>query len=303
MQSGCAIMHSANWDDLRFVLAVVDGGSAKAAAAALDVDHTTVLRRVSALEKHYGVKLFDRDQSGYRPTPTCHAIVEIARSVSHSVADIEQEILGRHRRLEGRVKLTTTDTIYLCGLEDMIAEFGTLHPDIVIETHVTNAKLDIARYAADIAVRPSRAPPQWLTGRRATGLSFALYGATAEFADTDDPLAEQCALVVLGEALAGSPAHGWINENVLSDRIVLRADSFALVPTMLLSGRRLGIMPCCMGDARDGLMRIGPVRREMDTFIWVLTAQGHQSPQRVRTLCDFLARALRRRKATMEGRP
>jgi DNA-binding transcriptional LysR family regulator len=143
-----------------------------------------VLRRVSALEKHYGVKLFDRDQSGYRPTPTCHAIVEIARSVSHSVAEIEQEILSRHRRLEGRVKLTTTDTIYLCGLEDMIAEFGTLHPDIVIETHVTNAKLDIARYAADIAVRPSRAPPQWLTGRRVSGLSFALYGATAEFADT-----------------------------------------------------------------------------------------------------------------------
>lgn len=296
-------MHSANWDDLRFVLAVVDGGSAKAAAAALDVDHTTVLRRVSALEKLYGVKLFDRDQSGYRPTPTCHAIVEIARSVSHSVSEIEQEIIGRHRRLEGRVKLTTTDTIYLCGLEEILAEFGALHPDIVVETHVTNAKLDIGRYAADIAVRPSRAPPQWLTGRRVCGLSFALYGARDEFAGVDDPLAEQCSWVGLGEALTGSPPHGWISENVLPERIVLRADSFALVPTMLLMGRRLSIMPCCMGDSSDGLMRIGPVRRDMDSFVWVLTAQGHQSSQRVRTLCDFLARALRRRKSAMEGRP
>ena len=57
-------MDNLDWNDLRYVLAVARAGSAAGAARALGVSHTTVLRRVQALEQGVGTALF-----GSRPTP------------------------------------------------------------------------------------------------------------------------------------------------------------------------------------------------------------------------------------------
>src|SRR4051812_49883877 len=54
-----------DWDDFRFVLAIVRGGSVSAAARQLGVDHATVIRRVDRLEHTLSAKLFDRRKTGY----------------------------------------------------------------------------------------------------------------------------------------------------------------------------------------------------------------------------------------------
>ena len=57
-----------NWDDLQVFLAVVRAGRVSAAARRLDVEHTTVARRLAALETALGVPLFYRTASGYELT-------------------------------------------------------------------------------------------------------------------------------------------------------------------------------------------------------------------------------------------
>src|SRR5207237_255056 len=58
-----------DWNDARLVLAVARAGGLVAAAKALRVDHSTVFRRLSALEARLG-PLFERGPGGiYRPTP------------------------------------------------------------------------------------------------------------------------------------------------------------------------------------------------------------------------------------------
>ena len=50
-------MHSENWDDLRFVLAVAETGTVSGAARLLGVNHATVLRRVAAFETRHAALL------------------------------------------------------------------------------------------------------------------------------------------------------------------------------------------------------------------------------------------------------
>jgi DNA-binding transcriptional LysR family regulator len=57
-------MHDLNWDDLRFFLAVSERGSISGAAKLLNVNHSTVLRRLASLEKKLGARLFDRLPDG-----------------------------------------------------------------------------------------------------------------------------------------------------------------------------------------------------------------------------------------------
>ena len=57
-----------SWDDLRFLLAVARAGTLSGAARSLGVNHTTVSRRIQALEEHVGVRLFERLSSGWATT-------------------------------------------------------------------------------------------------------------------------------------------------------------------------------------------------------------------------------------------
>jgi len=59
-------MHNLDWSDLRFVLAVAKEGSAAAAARSLDVNHSTVVRRVRAFEDRLQIRIFDHLSTGYR---------------------------------------------------------------------------------------------------------------------------------------------------------------------------------------------------------------------------------------------
>ncbi len=56
-----------HWDDLRYALAVARGRTLSAAAERLGVSHTTVSRRLRALEERLGVTLFDVRPEGYFP--------------------------------------------------------------------------------------------------------------------------------------------------------------------------------------------------------------------------------------------
>ncbi|MEY9419671.1 DNA-binding transcriptional MocR family regulator [Bradyrhizobium japonicum] len=57
-----------DWDDVRYFLAVARGGSVRAAAERLGVNHATVLRRIAQLEERLGVQMFEKLPSGYRLT-------------------------------------------------------------------------------------------------------------------------------------------------------------------------------------------------------------------------------------------
>ena len=58
-------MAELDWSDLRYALAVGNTGGLAAAARQLGVNHTTVLRRLDALEARLGARLFERARHGY----------------------------------------------------------------------------------------------------------------------------------------------------------------------------------------------------------------------------------------------
>jgi DNA-binding transcriptional LysR family regulator len=57
-----------NWEDLRYALAVARARTLSRAAEALGVSHTTVGRRLPALDAQLGVRLFDATPDGFHPT-------------------------------------------------------------------------------------------------------------------------------------------------------------------------------------------------------------------------------------------
>ena len=86
-------MNSAlDWDEFRLVKAIADARSLVGAAEALGLNHSTIFRRLGAIETAIGARLFERSRAGYQPTAAGEEMIALAdrdgriRSSSSSAA-------------------------------------------------------------------------------------------------------------------------------------------------------------------------------------------------------------------------
>src|SRR5258708_20549650 len=95
-----------DWDDVRYFLAVARGGSVRAAAERLGVNHATVLRRIAQLEERLGVHMFEKLPSGYRLTAAGEEVLEFSDQMEASSHLLETCGFWRHHTVAGRLRVT-----------------------------------------------------------------------------------------------------------------------------------------------------------------------------------------------------
>src|SRR5690349_16181026 len=98
-----------DWDDLRYFLAVHRAGSTAGAARLLNVQHTTVGRRLTGLEEQLGTSLFARTPTGLVPTSVAADILPLAEDVERAMQAIGRVTQSGGTGLEGVVRLTTSE--------------------------------------------------------------------------------------------------------------------------------------------------------------------------------------------------
>ena len=95
-------MHDVHeWNDLRFFLAVYRARTLAGAARSLGVAHSTVGRRLAAMERSLGATLFVRTPGGLLPTESAGQILPLAEQAERAAEDIERVALGEDSRPEG----------------------------------------------------------------------------------------------------------------------------------------------------------------------------------------------------------
>jgi DNA-binding transcriptional LysR family regulator len=282
-------MHNENWDDLRYILAVAEGGSVSAAARALGVNHATVLRRVAAFEERHGVSLFEKGARGYTIPPDRLRIVEAAREAEAAIAAVGRLMQGRAAPAAGRVRITTTDTFSLTIVPAILASLESpAGPRFELLT--SNGHLDFSRLHADITIRPAPRLPNDLAGERAGDLAFAAYGRPGVTAW----------LGVRG-ALASSPAAAWLAETTTSDAFAGSADSFPVLRAMAEAGLGRAMLPCILGDASQVIARLPDGPQGLSVPIWVASHVDLAEAPRLRNLRAAIAVALARHAAALAG--
>lgn len=297
-----APMHSPHWDDLRFVLAVAEAGSLAGAARSLRVNHTTVLRRLGAYEARLGVRLFERLPTGYVPSPVGEAMIAGLREVDAAIHEVERRAAGHDLRLSGTVRLATTDTLMASLLPDALALVRKNHPGIAIEVTTANAPVVLTRREADIALRPTSAPPETLIGRRIASIGYALYAAENYLATRSaSPLAAH-AWIGPDDSLREAAIARWLRRSLPGLLPELRADSLLGLRELARAGLGVAPLPCYLGDGVEGLARLpGQGRIELGSALWLLTHQDLRRVARIDAVVRALADALHGQRARLEG--
>src|SRR5262249_34915390 len=141
----------------------------------------TVGRRVAALERKLGAKLFDRRQSGYSLTEDGEVIRVKAEDMEDAIISAERETLGRDLRVTGRVRVTVADAIATYVIAPSPAQCRRLSPGIMQEIIARMDLISLSRREADIALRGVRPTSVVVLVRPAGIWPYGLYGSKVYF--------------------------------------------------------------------------------------------------------------------------
>ncbi|MGD0763093.1 MAG: LysR family transcriptional regulator [Roseiarcus sp.] len=292
---------SLDWDEFRLVKAIADAGSLVGAAEALGLNHSTVFRRLAAIESAVGARLFERSRAGYRPTAAGEEMIGLAGAMADSIVEFERRVAGRDVKPSGELRVTTTDAIAIALLPPILARFHAVNPAVQLDLIVAAQTLNLSRRDADVAIRVANEPPEALVGRRICAMRWAVY-CTAEIAAEFGPRVVAAApWVGFGDHYAPPLGKRWVEDNVGPRRQVARVNSVLGVAEAAALGVGAALLPCFLGDPRPELTRVGAILPELDVDLWILTHADLRQSARVRAFMELAGAELAKMRKTIEG--
>ncbi|MEM9069421.1 MAG: LysR family transcriptional regulator [Myxococcota bacterium] len=275
------------WDDLRLVLAIERHASLKTAAANLGLNVSTVSRRLDALETRLGHRLFDRSPDGTLPTAAAETLVPFAQAMEQAVADGSRALEGFESAPEGVVRIAAPPGLADYLLAPSLARLCDRYPGLKVELVADIGYADLARHEADLALRTRRPQAGDLVTQRLGEASYVVAAAT------DRPIRKlkDVRWITYCSDLDHLPETAWILDQVPSDRIVLRSNSFSAQ----LNAARAGLGAVLIARpylASAGLHPVPVLQRRVRRLpvgaLWLAGHRALRDVPRIAATWDFL---------------
>ena len=164
------------WDDLRVFLAVARHSRLLNAGRSLGLDPATVGRRVSALERALGAKLFDRSPQGYAMTEAGRGLLAHAQAMESQAGAAAEEIGGHADRLSGTVRIGAPDGVSNYLLVDACDALSRDNPNLQVQMVALPRMFSLSKREADLAITVSPPTAGRLTVRKIADYRLHLYG-------------------------------------------------------------------------------------------------------------------------------
>jgi DNA-binding transcriptional LysR family regulator len=296
-----------DWDDLRFVLAVARTGSALRAARMLNVNQTTVTRRIAHIESTIGADLFESRQSGQSLTALGQIVAAGAERVEAEVLALKSAIDADRRMVSGAVRFTSSEVYANRVIAPFLRSFRRQFPGVTVELIAEDRRLDVARGEADVALRASSRPEGGgIVAQRLPDAGWAGY-CSRSYADEHGVCTaiEEIgghSIVLVEGPMARLPAFQWVTQVGRGAVVGTRSNSLTNLLSAVKAGLGIGMLPCFVGDAEDDLVRCLPPMPELDAEVWLIVREDIRQATHVRAFVDSLSAYLAARRHQLSGR-
>lgn len=293
-----------DWDNLRFFLELSRAGRLTTAARRMGVDHTTVSRRLQALEKSLGVALFIRDTSGYILTEAGRSLLPQVELMEGASVQIEQALPNPGNSLSGQVRIGTTEG-YGTMLAGQLSELSHRHPHLHLDLLALPRAVHLSRHEADIVItleRPERGP---FIITKLTDYVLRLYAGRGYLAQ-QGPInsrsdLEKHRFVSYVDDLVFSKDLLFLDEIAGSGSVGVRSTSVLAQQEAIAAGAGLGILPAFTADQDSRLQLVMPAQIRFIRTFWMLMPIELKDIARMRVTWDFLREMAEQERGRLMG--
>jgi DNA-binding transcriptional LysR family regulator len=286
-----------DWNDLQAFLAVARTGRLTAAAARLGADHTTVARRITALERGLKAKLFSRAPTGYSLTAHGERLLPSAEAIENLALSAQSEVGESALSVSGTVRIGAPEGFGSYFLAPRMCRLADAHPELEIQLVAMPAVFSLSKREADLAIALSPPREGRLLARKLTDYRLGLYAAPA-YLEARPPIESRA-------DLQGQRFIGYIEELLYAPEldymaapdvdIVVRLKSSNLIAQLraCLAGAGLCVLPEFIAVQERGLVRVLPEHVALTRSLWLLTHADLKGLARVRAATDFIVDEVR----------
>lgn len=274
-----------DWENLRFFVELARSGSLSAASRLLRVDHTTVARRMSALEADLGVRLFDRMPRGYTLTEAGERVADLAARLEEDAFAIEHFARGHADAPSGAVRLSAPPVVASAFLAPRLAPFRRRFPRVVLELIGDSRAISLNRREADLAVRLAAPEDGTLIARRLGSMAYALYADAGYAAERPETAWE---FVAYDDSLDHVPQQRWLLREAGGRAVVFRANDLASLYAAARAGIGVAALPRFLGDPAPGLVRLPVASEPTARELWLLVHPDVRRAAAVRAAMDVV---------------
>lgn len=246
------------WDYWQTLLAVFRGGNYAQAAKVLNIDPTTVGRRVKMLERHMGCTLFLRDEGRLYPTSQCESLLTHLEEAFESLRHAENKSeVGDHGIMWRLVRITAPPFLINNIYSPAIPQLHETRR-MQLELIGTGNNLNLTRREADIAIRIQDHPSSTtfdthsVMAEKIGEIEFAVY-------QRKDRGTEALAWAGLTDSHISTTGTRAMHKLVGKQGLQYRVSHFDALENILCSGAARGLIPCFMADHNHRLTRQGAV--------------------------------------------
>lgn len=271
--------------DLAILTAIGRAGTFTAAARVLGVAHTTVSRKLQELEEHYGTRLVERVGDRVVLTAEGERAARSAGRIEEELLELERGIKGRDGRLSGHIALTTVDILAWRYL-DRFKSICEHYPDIEITLSTETEVKSLSRREAEMALRLTNAPEDYLYGRAIEQFVFAPY-ARKDVANAIAKAADICSTPWLAYAARECAAlsAGWMKRHASHARVCMQMATPLLMLRAIQRGIGVGLLPTVVADECGDLVRVTDVPA-FCLDVWLLAPAELKHTARIRAVFE-----------------
>ena len=293
-----------DWEKVRIFLEVARAGQILKASKQLRLNHATVARQLTALERSLNAKLLERHTSGCALTPAGEALVTAAERAESEFLKVGSTIGGTTEAITGTVRVGAPDGVGNYFLAERLGSLAAKHPGLVIQLVPLPRTFSLSRREADVAITLDRPKQGRLILSKLTNYSLSVYAA-------DSYLARE------GHIKNESDLAGRLFVTQVEDFVYSRALDYAATLGRLMSrryecgsvvaqmeavrgGHGVGILHDYAAQRYPELRRLLPDVRFVRTY-WLTSHPDTHETRRVQEVHRFIVSAVKAARSTFEA--
>lgn len=281
-----------NWEDLKIFLEVAKNETLTGAANRLNIDSSTVSRRIHKLESALGTQLFFRENQGHKLTEHGDKLLQTALEMEQKTQSAIELLQGKNLQQFGNIRLGTTDAFGNYFIASRLTPFLTQHPQINIDLLPLQRSVKLAHHEADIAITLDRPTSESLVVAKLCDYRLKLYASKKYLADNPT--------IINTDDLTSHAMIGYVDDLIFSrqlcyleqflPKITPRFKSTSVIAQAVAVENHLGIaiLPCFLADEKEELVEVLPEALDIVRQFWIAAPQERMDLLRVKTLWHYL---------------
>jgi DNA-binding transcriptional LysR family regulator len=281
-----------NWDYLRVFMTISRMKGISAASRILQLDHSTVARRLATLEEDMGTRLVDRLPTGIRLTAAGSALFAYVERMEVEVKTANLKLCGVDKGPVGVVRISSPEALGIYVIAPHIRHLQKQYPDLQVELIPEAKGLSLSRREADIAVVLTRPPRGRLHVKKLIEYRLGLYASrdylaqAGEVSDAKD--LQSHTFVSYIDDLIGMSELRVLEQVIPGANVIFRSSSIIAQQFAVTAGIGIGLLHCFAASTDQRLIPLLADKINVTRTYWMAVHSDQRALPRISTVLRFL---------------